>query len=72
MDTRTGMIARREVFEWRGQVIYGTIIKPIDPKNLSPRVLAMLEASGVAYVTRNSRCPCGSGKRFKACCMRKE
>jgi len=25
----------------------------------------------VAQLTRNSRCPCGSGKRYKACCSKK-
>lgn len=27
----------------------------------------MLRAAG-AWLTRNSRCPCGSGRRFKRCC----
>lgn len=53
-----------------GEVLYGgQIVKPIDPKNLSKKVLEMVVATGKGYITRNSRCPCGSGKRFKRCCM---
>jgi preprotein translocase subunit SecA len=29
-------------------------------------------ASGGASVSRNSPCPCGSGKKYKNCCMRKD
>ncbi len=31
-----------------------------------------VSASGGASVSRNSPCPCGSGKKYKNCCMRKE
>ena len=48
---------------------HGNIVKAIDPKNLSDRVLKMVVGSGKSFVTRNSKCPCGSGKRFKRCCM---
>ncbi len=29
-------------------------------------------ASGGAVISRNSPCPCGSGKKYKNCCMRKD
>jgi uncharacterized protein YecA (UPF0149 family) len=48
---------------------YGTIVKPIDPKTLPDRILFKIMGSRKHYVTRNSKCPCGSGKRFKRCCM---
>jgi len=86
MDTRTGEIGNCESLmgrlveelksagqtEEQARSYAGTIIKPIDPKNLSRRTRAVLEKSGRAFVTRNSKCPCGSGKRFKRCCQRLE
>jgi len=29
-------------------------------------------ATGRAFLSRNSKCPCGSGLRFKRCCLAKE
>lgn len=83
MDTRTGEIAPMEEFEKRGvdkkflHPIKEPLSNPgamnvIDPRNLSPRVRRMVERTGRGMVSRNSRCPCGSGKRFKRCCMTKE
>jgi uncharacterized protein YecA (UPF0149 family) len=46
-------------------------IVPIDPANLSAANRALLECHGTVTVTRNSKCPCGSGKRFKRCHMTK-
>lgn len=54
-----------------GNVSRGTVVKPIDLATLSPEVRAMVKAHK-SWVTRNSRCPCGSGKRFKKCCMEKK
>lgn len=31
----------------------------------------MGRATGAAHVGRNDRCPCGSGKKFKHCCLKK-
>lgn len=47
-------------------------IRALDPARLSPSVRALLERSGLRAVSRNSRCPCGSFKRFKNCCLFKE
>lgn len=82
MDMRTGEIATMKEFEERGtpkeflrpivrnpKLSHPGNIKTIDPANLSPAVLAMVEKTGRGWVTRNSKCPCGSGKRFKRCCM---
>lgn len=73
MNTNTGEIASFEVFEKEHTKEYvDKFIKLIDVNNLSPQVRDMLEKTGRAQITRNSRCPCGSGKRFKRCCMTKE
>lgn len=47
----------------------GPIVMAVEPKDLSPRVRQLVLQSRRPYVTRNSSCPCGSGKRFKRCCM---
>ena len=47
----------------------GQIVHPIDPRKLSRSSRAIVEASGLPYVTRNTRCPCGSWRRFKRCCL---
>lgn len=44
-------------------------IRPVDPRRLSMRVRQMVESTGRGMVARNTICPCGSGKRFKRCCM---
>ena len=50
----------------------GTIIRAVNPKTLSPRTVALCEGMGRNWISRNSKCPCGSGKRFKRCCMKAE
>ena len=80
MDMQTGEIATMDVFEKRGTpkrflrpvAPSGTIENCIPMEGLSPRVRAMVQSTGKGRVTRNSRCPCGSGKRFKRCCMMSE
>jgi hypothetical protein len=52
-------------------VLSGTVVHPIPIENLSDRVRTQVVNTGKGWVTRNSRCPCGSGKRFKRCCMMK-
>jgi len=76
MDTRTGEIAQIAEFEKRRvdkkflkRFDDNSIVKPIRLKFLSPRVRKMVTETGKGWVSRNSKCPCGSGKRFKECCM---
>ncbi len=38
--------------------------------DLMQRVLPQLQPSSSVKVGRNDRCPCGSGKKFKNCCLR--
>ncbi len=72
MDTGTGYIAPASEFKKKlTRRDFERFIKPIDPANLSPKVRAMVEATGRGKISRNSRCPCGSWKRFKRCCMAK-
>jgi len=79
MDTRTGEIAQMKEFEKRAldkrllnQSDDIADIIPIRLEFLSPRVRKMVAETGKGWVSRNSKCPCGSGKRFKACCMTRD
>jgi len=45
------------------------IVRPIELEEMSPRVRELVLSNRLQFVTRNSSCPCGSGKRFKRCCM---
>ena len=81
MNTHTGEIASMEEWERRGtpkqflrrilprkEIRKDQVINAIPIENLSLHVRAQMLATGRAFVTRNSKCPCGSGKRFKRCC----
>jgi len=69
MDTRTGEIGD-----------YNEMRKRIDPKFLMPVDIANLSKANqdrwrkgeLDKIGRNHKCPCGSGKRFKRCCMGRE
>jgi uncharacterized protein YecA (UPF0149 family) len=72
MDTRDGTISSLEHFKKApsdGEI--SQFIKPIDVANLSQKTRDLLAKTGTATISRNSRCPCGSGRRFKNCCMTK-
>jgi len=45
-----------------------TMHKPIDPSDLPGGIRTLMSRHGKRYITRNSRCLCHSGKRFKRCC----
>lgn len=53
----------------RTMVYRGTVMRPIPLEGLSESVRTKVVQTGKGFVTRNSCCPCGSGKRFKRCCM---
>lgn len=73
MDTRTGELGSLKYFKEKlEKEEFETFIKPININNLSEQVRKPLLKTGHAQITRNSRCPCGSGKRFKKCCMKKQ
>lgn len=70
MDTRTGEIEAYEAMKKRMSAEeFEQYAQEIDPALLSPRNRKQLEASGRTTISRNSPCVCGSGKRFKRCCM---
>ena len=43
---------------------------PVARVSVPPRILAPVQRIE-QRVGRNDRCPCGSGKKFKQCCLRK-
>lgn len=48
-------------------MIADTRINVINPQTLSADAQALLIKAKCKTITSNSRCPCGSGKRFKNC-----
>lgn len=45
---------------------------PPPPRPLTPRLTLPRKPEGKQKVGRNDPCPCGSGKKFKQCCMKKQ
>ena len=45
-------------------------MKPVHPDNMPGPLVAMVMESPRPFISRNSRCPCGSGKRVKRCCLK--
>ena len=52
-----------------GTLKSGAIVCPVNMDRLTPWSRALVAASGRKWISRNSACPCGSGKRFKRCCL---
>lgn len=70
MDKRTGEIADKEDLRKKlGEVEFAKHAVEVDVQNLSQRRRRMLEVTGHTRVGRNEKCPCGSGKKFKKCCL---
>jgi uncharacterized protein YecA (UPF0149 family) len=44
-----------------------TLARVLDNSGLPDNIRKELASRG-GYITRNSKCPCGSGQRFKRCC----
>jgi uncharacterized protein YecA (UPF0149 family) len=72
-DTHTGEIAHLDAFKEMFPVLteqeFDQRFHAIDAGNLSPAMRETLGRTGTAMIGRNSSCPCGSGKKFKRCCM---
>lgn len=47
------------------------LMKCLKYELMHPDVANMVASTGRGVVSRNSSCPCGSGKRFKRCCGRR-
>ncbi len=74
MNTETGQVKtlNRMSEDERKQLEMGGTWREIDPMALSGRARTELMKYGVTTVKPRSKCPCGSMKRFKSCCMRKK
>ena len=70
MDTRTGEITEREELrKSMGDEAFEQHAIEVNPNSLSRRRRKELALFGRTRVGRNERCPCGSGKKFKKCCL---
>ncbi len=76
VDTRTGDIYMGEQFtEFRkhmeqvNQASKEYISTKLDINVLPEANKAELIATGHTKISRNDQCPCGSGKKFKKCCL---
>jgi uncharacterized protein YecA (UPF0149 family) len=71
MDTRTGQLGT--LAKMMGQMPkdeFDTFVRPVNLGNLTESVRNRLIATGSARVGRNDPCPCGSGSKFKRCCLK--
>lgn len=71
MDTRTGDIFTGKALE---ELLRDNKTKPfLKPINLSVSVAQKLkkpiDKRAIGRIGRNDKCPCGSGKKFKFCCL---
>ena len=46
-----------------------TVVKPINESLLTEESQKVAQKHPRGWITRNTRCPCDSGRRFKNCCM---
>ena len=67
MDTRSGEILNEMDVEKLKALGLGRYVKPM---TVQPTMRQM--ARRPPKVGRNEPCPCGSGKKFKRCCLGKE
>lgn len=64
-------MSRESLLEKLGPEAFEKHAKPVNVENLSQIRRKELIRVGRTVVTDRSRCPCGSGKRFKSCCKAK-
>ena len=64
------VMAEETLRKHMGEEAFKRFGKPVDPIKMMKHHVQQLENAGMAKVGRNARCPCGSGKKFKACCER--
>jgi len=69
MDPRSGRIASEEVLARMTREERSKYSVPVEPSALTPLQTRQLRRTGEARAFKNSKCPCGSGKRFKSCHM---
>lgn len=68
MDDRTGVVYEHKDLALKLGVPEKNL-KEVETKNLAYIHQERLKKYGFALVSPRGRCPCGSGKRFKSCCM---
>jgi len=70
MDARTGEVTSKEALQQRmSEEEFDQFARPVAPKNLSRKRQRELALFGRTKVGRNEKCPCGSGRKFKKCCL---
>lgn len=67
MDTRTGEILTEEQY----REIYPKGLPPHIKEMLLPPTKQQMARRPYPKVGRNEPCPCGSGKKFKKCCLQR-
>jgi len=67
LKTKARMMAEAQVRVWRGPIAE---VLPAGPPAVLAQGFTMRRA--VARVGRNEPCPCGSGKKYKHCCIQKD
>lgn len=70
MDTRTGGI--NTLVEFKKKLTDTEIqkyVKEVGINNLSPKKKALIAAGKPTKISRNDKCHCNSGKKFKKCCL---
>lgn len=70
MDTRTGEITTlKELKRKLDEKEFKKFARPVNLNILAERHRRALRKTGKTKIRRNERCPCGSGKKFKKCCL---
>lgn len=72
MDTRTGEIYNAQFNERIQELKRQGVLKEVDETFLPGRVREELTETGRSKIGRNEACPCGSGRKFKLCCLDKD
>ena len=67
MHKETGIIKSFE--DWDREKVAREKLVEIQPDNLPAHKQVILRKRGEVKIGRNDPCPCGSGKKFKRCCL---
>lgn len=69
MDIRTGEVMDKEDLRKKLGGDFDKYAVPVDEQFLSSKRKRELAMFGRTRIGRNEKCPCGSGKKFKRCCV---
>ncbi len=70
LEDEEAMLARAQ--KRRDGVPKAMVVEGVPWDDLPAHIRDKLFRSGKPFLTRNSQCLCGSGRRYKRCCMLKE